>query len=117
MVHVINPVAIPMCFVVLQEEVSAKLLEFLESPCITRDVVLTDDKKGKKRGRRSKGNGQATAEGASDGKVTSLGAKWLENVVLFSTYGFAKKKKPYIMSRLLVSAEVWCCASLSCLVC
>jgi hypothetical protein len=44
MVHVINPVAIPMCFVVLQEEVSAKLLEFLESPCITRDVVLTDDK-------------------------------------------------------------------------
>uniref|UniRef100_A0A0E0JSZ6 DEK-C domain-containing protein n=1 Tax=Oryza punctata TaxID=4537 RepID=A0A0E0JSZ6_ORYPU len=51
-----------------KEEVSAKLLEFLESPCITRDVVLTDDKKGKKRGRRSKGNGQATAEGASDGK-------------------------------------------------
>jgi protein DEK len=27
-----------------KEEVSAKLLEFLESPCITRDVVLTDDK-------------------------------------------------------------------------
>ncbi|KAG0540804.1 hypothetical protein BDA96_03G441100 [Sorghum bicolor] len=44
-----------------KEEVSAKLLEFLESPCVTRDVVLTDKKKGKKRGRKSK----ATSEGAS----------------------------------------------------
>ncbi|KAF0925510.1 hypothetical protein E2562_016701 [Oryza meyeriana var. granulata] len=50
-----------------KEEVSAKLLEFLESPSITRDVVLTDEKKGKKRRRRSKGNGQAT-EGASEQK-------------------------------------------------
>ncbi|KAL6616637.1 hypothetical protein ACP70R_038907 [Stipagrostis hirtigluma subsp. patula] len=47
-----------------KEEISAKLLEFLESPCATRDVVLAD-KKGKKRGRKSKGIGQATADGAS----------------------------------------------------
>jgi hypothetical protein len=33
-----------LCFAALQEEVSAKLLEFLESPCITRDVVLTEVK-------------------------------------------------------------------------
>jgi hypothetical protein len=32
------------CFTQFQEEVSAKLLEFLESPCVTRDVVLTDKK-------------------------------------------------------------------------
>jgi hypothetical protein len=32
------------CFAEIQEEVSAKLLEFLESPCVTRDVVLTDKK-------------------------------------------------------------------------
>ncbi|KAG8054127.1 hypothetical protein GUJ93_ZPchr0001g32259 [Zizania palustris] len=51
-----------------KEEVSAKLLEFLESPCITRDLVLTDKKKGKKRGRRSKGSSQAAAEGASEEK-------------------------------------------------
>ncbi|KAL5223178.1 hypothetical protein ABZP36_027891 [Zizania latifolia] len=51
-----------------KEEVSAKLLEFLESPCITRDVVLTDEKKGKKRRRRSKGSGKETAEGASEEK-------------------------------------------------
>lgn len=47
-----------------KEEVSAKLLEFLESPYVTRDVVLTDKKKGKKRGRKSK----ATSEGASTEK-------------------------------------------------
>ncbi|TVU34578.1 hypothetical protein EJB05_16415 [Eragrostis curvula] len=56
-----------------KEEVSAKLLEFLESPCITRDVVLTDDKK--KRRRRSKGNGQATSEGASSDKKRKRGQK------------------------------------------
>jgi len=32
------------CFAEIQEEVSAKLLEFLESPYVTRDVVLTDKK-------------------------------------------------------------------------
>ena len=31
-------------FAEIQEEVSAKLLEFLESPCVTRDVILTDKK-------------------------------------------------------------------------
>jgi protein DEK len=31
-------------FAEIQEEVSAKVLEFLESPCVTRDVVLTDKK-------------------------------------------------------------------------
>ncbi|XP_051227868.1 DEK domain-containing chromatin-associated protein 1 [Lolium perenne] len=51
-----------------KEEVSAKLLEFLESPCITRDVVLTEVKKGKKRGRKSKASGQSSAEGASGEK-------------------------------------------------
>uniref|UniRef100_A0A8R7U0Z6 Protein DEK n=1 Tax=Triticum urartu TaxID=4572 RepID=A0A8R7U0Z6_TRIUA len=51
-----------------KEEVSAKLLEFLESPCITRDVVISDVKKGKKRRRKSKGTSQATAEGASGEK-------------------------------------------------
>ncbi|RLN21707.1 protein DEK-like [Panicum miliaceum] len=48
-----------------KEEVSAKVLEFLESPFVTRDVVLTDNKKGKKRGRRPKGSGEAASEGAS----------------------------------------------------
>ncbi|GJN16889.1 hypothetical protein PR202_gb03914 [Eleusine coracana subsp. coracana] len=56
-----------------KEEVSAKLLEFLESPCITRDVVLTDDKK--KRRWRSKGNAQATSEGASSDKKRKRGQK------------------------------------------
>ncbi|PWZ31843.1 hypothetical protein Zm00014a_005332 [Zea mays] len=51
-----------------KEEVSAKLLEFLESPCVTRDVVLTDKKKGKKRGRKSKVGRETTAEGASTEK-------------------------------------------------
>jgi len=48
-----------------KEEVSAKLLEFLESPCVTRDVILTDKKKGKKRGRKSKVSREVTSEGAS----------------------------------------------------
>ncbi|KAK3166371.1 hypothetical protein QOZ80_1AG0044920 [Eleusine coracana subsp. coracana] len=56
-----------------KEEVSAKLLEFLESPCITRDVVLTDDKK--KRRWRSKGNAQATSEGATSDKKRKRGQK------------------------------------------
>uniref|UniRef100_J3L7C3 DEK-C domain-containing protein n=1 Tax=Oryza brachyantha TaxID=4533 RepID=J3L7C3_ORYBR len=63
-----------------KEEVSAKLLEFLESPCITREVVLTDDKKGKKRGRRSKGNGQTTAEGASEVKDLHIILYWWKTV-------------------------------------
>ena len=33
-----------LCFAEIQEEVSAKVLEFLESPFVTRDVVLTDNK-------------------------------------------------------------------------
>jgi hypothetical protein len=33
-----------LCFAEIQEEVSAKVLEFLESPFVTRDVVLTDSK-------------------------------------------------------------------------
>ncbi|CAL4959675.1 unnamed protein product [Urochloa decumbens] len=56
-----------------KEEVSAKVLEFLESPCVTRDVVLTDKKKGKKRGRRPKGSGDATSEGASAEKKRKRG--------------------------------------------
>ncbi|CAO1942874.1 unnamed protein product [Urochloa humidicola] len=56
-----------------KEEVSAKVLEFLESPCVTRDVVLTDKKKGKKRGRRPKGTGDATSEGASAEKKRKRG--------------------------------------------
>ncbi|TKW18584.1 hypothetical protein SEVIR_5G440700v4 [Setaria viridis] len=56
-----------------KEEVSAKVLEFLESPCVTRDVVLTDKKKGKKRGRRPKGSGEATPEGASAEKKRKRG--------------------------------------------
>ncbi|KAG2593965.1 protein DEK-like isoform X2 [Panicum virgatum] len=58
-----------------KEEVSAKVLEFLESPFITRDVVLTDNKKGKKRGRRPKGSGEATSEGASEEKKRKRGKK------------------------------------------
>ncbi|GJM92019.1 hypothetical protein PR202_ga08445 [Eleusine coracana subsp. coracana] len=66
-----------------KEEVSAKLLEFLESPCITRDVVLTDDKffthlcllLQKKRRWRSKGNAQATSEGATSDKKRKRGQK------------------------------------------
>ncbi|KAJ6847938.1 protein DEK-like isoform X1 [Iris pallida] len=39
-----------------KEELTAKLLEFLESPHITRDVLLSEkDKKGKKRVRKAKG--------------------------------------------------------------
>ncbi|KAF8648629.1 hypothetical protein HU200_064674 [Digitaria exilis] len=56
-----------------KEEVSAKVLEFLESPCVTRDVVLTDKKKGKKRGRKPKGSGEATSEGVSTEKKRKRG--------------------------------------------
>jgi len=56
-----------------KEEVSAKVLEFLESPFVTRDVVLTDNKKGKKRGRRPKGSGEPTSEGASEDKKKKRG--------------------------------------------
>ncbi|OEL30444.1 hypothetical protein BAE44_0008538 [Dichanthelium oligosanthes] len=56
-----------------KEEVSAKVLEFLESPFVTREIVLTDKKKGKKRGRRPKGSGEETSEGASAEKKRRRG--------------------------------------------
>ncbi|XP_038984333.1 cilia- and flagella-associated protein 251-like isoform X2 [Phoenix dactylifera] len=49
-----------------KEEISAKLLEFLESPYVTRDVVLTEKEKGKKRKRRTKGIHQTSGEASSD---------------------------------------------------
>ncbi|KAG1363533.1 glutamic acid-rich protein [Cocos nucifera] len=48
-----------------KEEISAKLLEFLESPYVTRDVVLTEKEKGKKRKRRTKGIQQTSSGEAS----------------------------------------------------
>ncbi|XP_019708007.1 DEK domain-containing chromatin-associated protein 1 isoform X1 [Elaeis guineensis] len=48
-----------------KEEISAKLLEFLECPYVTRDVVLTEKEKGKKRKRRTKGIQQTSSGEAS----------------------------------------------------
>ncbi|XP_018675521.2 DEK domain-containing chromatin-associated protein 2 isoform X2 [Musa acuminata AAA Group] len=57
-IHVVKPST-------KKEEVILNLVEFLESPCVTRDVILTE-KKGK-RGRRTKGSTDATSgEGSSD---------------------------------------------------
>ncbi|XP_072990853.1 DEK domain-containing chromatin-associated protein 1-like [Typha latifolia] len=48
-----------------KEEVSSKLLEFLESPYVTRDLVLAEkEEKGKKRG-RTKGTSRTTSADAS----------------------------------------------------
>ncbi|THU54201.1 hypothetical protein C4D60_Mb10t22550 [Musa balbisiana] len=55
-IHVVKPST-------KKEEVIVNLVEFLESPCVTRDVVLTE-KKGK-RGRRTKGSSDATSGEAS----------------------------------------------------
>ncbi|KAJ8510012.1 hypothetical protein OPV22_000446 [Ensete ventricosum] len=51
-----------------KEEITANLMEFLESPCVTRDVVLAE-KEEKKRG-RAKGRSHSTSgEASSDRRI------------------------------------------------
>ncbi|KAG0498500.1 hypothetical protein HPP92_003191 [Vanilla planifolia] len=51
-----------------KEEVSGKLLEFLESPHVTREVLLSEHKKGKKRRKVAKGVSQGDLGKASSVK-------------------------------------------------
>ncbi|XP_020247166.1 protein DEK-like isoform X2 [Asparagus officinalis] len=61
-----------------KEDVSAKLLEFLESPHVTRDLILADKEKGQKRRRRTKASREAT-EDASSNKESKKHKKSTEN--------------------------------------
>ncbi|KAJ0988782.1 hypothetical protein J5N97_007138 [Dioscorea zingiberensis] len=61
-----------------KEEICAKLMEFLESPRVTRDVLLAEKEKAKKRKRRRKGITEtASGEASSDGDDKTDGKKQL----------------------------------------
>ncbi|KAH7683255.1 protein DEK protein [Dioscorea alata] len=61
-----------------KEEISVKLMEFLESPYVSRDVVLADKEKAKKRKRRRKGLPETVSgEASSDGDEKPEGKKEL----------------------------------------